>query len=246
MEPRTARTADEEQPQQRPSRRTVLAPEVRREAIVEAAHSVYVHKGIARTTMSDIARAAGVTRGLVYHYFPEPEQIVDAVLDRYVDGFVASVREWDAHRQVGRIDDALWDVVALFRHHMADRDPLRVDLLSIDNAALYRRYVDRAVEAVVDVLQVTTVEAYARRHRIDIVHVRETFVVLVHGLLGLVRTHPDTPPHVLAAIMRQTLHLGPSTPDVPGIDPEPDTASTEARPDDRGQQSPDVSPRRSE
>lgn len=215
MEPQAARER---------TRRTVLPPEVRRDAIVDAAHDVYVQKGIARTTTADIARAAGVTRGLVYHYFPDTEQIVDAVLDRYVEGFAASVREWDARRQVGRIDDAVRDVVALFRHHLATRDPLRLDLLSVDNAALYRRYVDRAVEAVVDALQVTTVEAYARRHRIAIVHVRETFVMLVHGLLGLVRTHPDTPETVLAAIMRQTLHLTADDPVEPVVDtvPEPD------------------------
>ncbi|GAA3811860.1 TetR/AcrR family transcriptional regulator [Cellulomonas soli] len=228
MEPRTAPAATTPARAGGRARRTVLPPEVRRDAIVDAAHAVFAEKGIARTTTSDIARAAGVTRGLVYHYFPETEQIVDAVLDRYVAGFAASVREWDARRQTGRIEDALRDIMVLFRNHLAARDPLRVDLLSVDNAALYRRYVDRAVEAVVDALQVTTVEAYARRHRIEIVHVRETFVVLVHGLLGLVRTHPDTPEHVLAAITRQTLHLdaGPEPLPAPQTEPASDEAPT--------------------
>jgi len=187
--------------------RTVLDPEERRTALLDAAERAYAERGMSRTTVSDVARAAGVTRGLVYHYFPTTEDLVDGVLDRRVEAFVASVREWDAGRTVGDIDGALRDVIALFRAQTRPDDPLRADLHRVENAALYQRFVDRAVTAVVDTLQLTTVEAYAARHELAIVHVRATFVVLLHGLIGLVRTDPDTPDHVLAALVRQTLRL---------------------------------------
>ena len=84
----------------------------------------------------------------------------------------------------------------------------REDLGSPENAGLYNRFVDLAVRAVVERLQVTTVEAYARAHQITIEYVGEVFYVLVYGLIGLVRSTPDVDDRVLVAIVRQTLHLG--------------------------------------
>ncbi len=187
--------------------RNVLPPHERAEAIVDAATSVYAAKGLSRTTVADVARAAHVTRGLVYHYFPEPDDLVDAVLDRLVAQFVDDVRAWDESRTVGAVGAALDDVVRLFRRQVRHHDPLRIDLRRVENAALYQRFIDRAVTAVVDRLQLTTVEDYARRHRIEISHVRETFVVLVHGLVALARVQPDVGDDVLAAVVRQVLRL---------------------------------------
>lgn len=187
--------------------RTVLDPERRREELLDAAERAYAERGISRTTVSDVARAAGVTRGLVYHYFPTTQDLLDGVLDRRVAAFAESVRAWDARRTVGDIEGALHDVIDLFRAQTRSDDPLRADLHRIENAALYQRFLDRAVTAVVDTLQITTVEAYSARHGLAIEHVRATFVVLVHGLVGLVRTEPEVPDAVLAALVRQTLRL---------------------------------------
>jgi len=189
------------------SPRTVLEPERRRAELLDAAERAYAERGLSRTTVSDVARAAGVTRGLVYHYFPTTEDLLDAVLARRVEAFVASVRAWDDTRTVGDVEGALRDVIALFRAQTTPADPLRADLRRPENAALYQRFVDAAVAAVVDALQVTTVEAYSARHGLAIEHVRATFVVLVHGLVGLVRTEPEVPDAVLATLVRQTLRL---------------------------------------
>jgi AcrR family transcriptional regulator len=196
--------------------RTVLDPGRRREELLDAAERAYAERGISRTTVSDVARAAGVTRGLVYHYFPTTQDLLDAVLDRRVAAFADSVRAWDARRTVGDIEGALHDVIELFRAQTRSDDPLRADLHRIENAALYQRFLDRAVAAVVDTLQITTVEAYSARHGLAIEHVRATFVVLVHGLVGLVRTEPEVPDTVLAALVRQTLRL-----DMVGRMPDP-------------------------
>ena len=185
--------------------RTVLDPEERRAALLDAAERTYAASGLSRTTVSDVARAAGVTRGLVYHYFPTTEDLLDAVLARRVAAFAESVRAWDDQRTVGDVEGALRDVIALFRAQTAPADPLRADLRRPENAALYQRFVDAAVGAVVDALQVTTVEAYSARHGLAIAHVRATFVVLVHGLVGLVRPEPAVPDAGPAGVGRQTL-----------------------------------------
>lgn len=186
--------------------RVVKAPDARRAEILTAGRALFSEQGIARTSIADVAARAGITRGLVYHYFEDKDTLVDAVLAGYVDQFVAGLREWDAAREVGNIDKALADCVALFRRYLG-RGQLGTGLPRIEDAALYNRFVDQAVRALVDSLQSTTVAAYAQRHRIEIEHVPETFYVLVHGLIGLVGSNPAIDDRVLMVIVRQTLHL---------------------------------------
>lgn len=162
---------------------------------------------IVAATRALFAECVGITRGLIYHYFGDKDGLVDVVLEGYVAEFVEAVREWDSQREVGNVDRALVDSIGLFRRVLETDDPLRADLHRAENAGLYLRFVDRAVEAVVDCLRSTTVEAYARRHEIAIGHVRETFYVLVYGLIGLTRSHPGIEDSVLIGIVRQTLYL---------------------------------------
>ncbi len=58
--------------------RTPKVVEDRREQIIEAALRVFAQKGFAGATNKDIARAAGITPGLIYHYFPSKEALLKA------------------------------------------------------------------------------------------------------------------------------------------------------------------------
>ena len=187
--------------------RSIKPPDVRKVEIVTATRALFREQGISRTTLKDVAERVGITRGLIYHYFGSMDGLVDVVLEAYVAEFVEAVREWDSQREVGNIDRALVDCIGMFRRELQTDDPLRADLHRAENAGLYLRFVDRAVEAVVDCIRATTVEAYARRHEIAIENVRETFTVLVYGLIGLTRSQPETEDSVLVGIVRQTLYL---------------------------------------
>lgn len=58
------------------------SPEETRELILDAAEGLFVEKGPDAYSVQDIARAAGVSRPLVLHYFAQYEEIVEAVLRR--------------------------------------------------------------------------------------------------------------------------------------------------------------------
>lgn len=51
-------------------------PQQRREEIISAAVSLFCEKGYEGTTIRDIARAVGVTEGLLYHYFPSKSALI--------------------------------------------------------------------------------------------------------------------------------------------------------------------------
>ncbi|WP_162925661.1 TetR/AcrR family transcriptional regulator [Isoalcanivorax indicus] len=56
--------------------------ELRRTSILDAAETVFFDKGFERSTMDDIARAAQLSRGLLYVYFRDKSAILGAVILR--------------------------------------------------------------------------------------------------------------------------------------------------------------------
>src|SRR5688572_30852495 len=60
-----------------------LAPEERREAILDAALSAFSDLGYTQATLNDVADRLGVTKGCLYHYFESKEQLlVELIRDR--------------------------------------------------------------------------------------------------------------------------------------------------------------------
>ncbi|MFC7648909.1 TetR/AcrR family transcriptional regulator [Streptosporangium lutulentum] len=55
------------------------------ERILSAALEVFSEKGYHNATISDITARAGVSRGLITYYFPGKQNLVDNLLDRYID-----------------------------------------------------------------------------------------------------------------------------------------------------------------
>ncbi len=61
--------------------RTPKVVEDRREQIIDAAVRVFAQKGFVRATNKDIAREAGITPGLIYHYFESKEALLQAIVE---------------------------------------------------------------------------------------------------------------------------------------------------------------------
>jgi AcrR family transcriptional regulator len=74
-----------------------LEPEQRRDQILDAANTLFAERGYDEVSIEDIASAAGVTRGLVHHYFGGRKQVYVALLER-----LGSVREEQLRKPVGR------------------------------------------------------------------------------------------------------------------------------------------------
>ncbi|MGF6590775.1 TetR family transcriptional regulator [Pseudomonas vranovensis] len=62
-------------------RRTKEEAQETRAQILEAAEKAFYKRGVARTTLADIAKEAGVTRGAIYWHFNDKAELVEAMLD---------------------------------------------------------------------------------------------------------------------------------------------------------------------
>jgi len=82
------------------------------EQILGAAASLFAERGYDGTTMAQVAKAAGVSKGLPYVYFPSKRELLDAVHLRAVDRWLKATLE---HLDVGR-EPAIVSLKKAFRH----------------------------------------------------------------------------------------------------------------------------------
>ena len=80
-----------------PTRYRRLNPAERRDQILDAANELFAERGYEDVLVEDIARAAGVTRGLVHHYFGGRKDVYIALLER-----LGGIREETLRPPVGR------------------------------------------------------------------------------------------------------------------------------------------------
>ena len=165
-------------------------------------HFVFTH-----TSVQDITNRLGVTRSLFYHYFKNKADVTSAVLDDYINDYIESLAYWNEQRHVGDIDHALRTIVKLLRVGLFENDPFHKALTSSENAALYLEFVNKVAHHTANYIIDTTVEDYRQLHEIRVEHLYETFYVLILGVIGYLRKHPDADDEVIADIIAQTLHM---------------------------------------
>lgn len=64
-----------------PNKREAQA-EARRNQLLDVARQLFAQQGMERTSIKDIAAAAGVAQGLIYHYFRSKDELFWAILER--------------------------------------------------------------------------------------------------------------------------------------------------------------------
>lgn len=203
----------------------------RRADIVAAARELYEEQGLSKTSVQDITNRVGVTRSLFYHYFPDKEAVTSAVLDDYIGDYLEALHHWNAERQRGNIEHALESVVRILRLGVFENDSFRRALASRENSALYLEFLNRVADRTATYIVETTVRDYETLHEIKIDHVYETFYVLIIGIVGFVRRHPEVDDEVLKDLIAQTLHMDRGTGPHDGPEHKPRESASRKRAD---------------
>ena len=183
----------------------------RKREIVACANELIEERGLAKASVSAITERMGVTRTLFYHYFPNKEDLINTILDSYVDEFVVELKKWNENRTEGDIEGSLNSIVVLLRNLLFNNNSahtsFRRALATSENASLYLRFINRAADATASYIVETTVADFNRLHKVRIDHIYETFYMLVLGIVGYVRQFPKTSDDILKDLIAQTLHF---------------------------------------
>lgn len=111
-----------------PAKRTRLRPQVRREQLIDSAARLVVAQGFLPLPAERLAKAAGVSKALVYTYFPEQYALFNSVLERELTALVAG--GLDTASQVRDLDQAAVLCAMIYFEHVARTGPLLNILMS--------------------------------------------------------------------------------------------------------------------
>jgi len=90
-----------------PTSYTRLAPAERRDQILDAANVLFAERGYEGSSIEDIATSAGVTRGLVHHYFGGRKEVYIALLERIGTGREEQLRPPVGRTPRARVEDSV-------------------------------------------------------------------------------------------------------------------------------------------
>ncbi len=91
--------------------RVTKTPDERKSEITDAAQQLFVERGFAQTKVSDIVKKIGVSQGVFYYYFTSKDEIVDEIINRYIQQIIqASLAvienpDFDAVKKLEKMSD---------------------------------------------------------------------------------------------------------------------------------------------
>lgn len=67
-------------------------PDERKNEILDAAEMLFGTKGYSKTTINDILNEVGIAKGTFYYYFQSKEEVMDAIVGRYIEAGVEAAK----------------------------------------------------------------------------------------------------------------------------------------------------------
>lgn len=125
-----------------PRKRTRLTPSARRDQILDEAARLLLEEGLYAVNMERLARDVGISKGLVYNYFPTRDALLTALLSREQ----AELRDRGMARalQAESYADLIRQTTGLYLEQTRDRGALIAALLSDPSVAKLMEAENRA------------------------------------------------------------------------------------------------------
>jgi AcrR family transcriptional regulator len=183
-------------PAKRPTWRDEKAEE-RRQQLIDTALEVFARKGFDKTSVRELAAAAGVAQGLMYHYFKSKDKLLEAVVERHsflpqLKSLLATLHNEAASKVLKAVGKQFFDLLGqkeslmnIFFHETQSHPIVPRIWRGIMNEgiALFQSYLDERVKA--GELKVHNTDVTARTLAYTIVLLRATSMAFHH------RTKPD-------------------------------------------------------
>ena len=171
--------------------------------ILDAAFECISDVGLGRTTVEDVARAAGIARQTVYRYFPSKDHLITALVLQEQEKFLDGIRA--AFAADPDLETALYDGM-LFSLRFAREHPLLDRLLGTDPETLLPYLTVRAAPVIRRargvLRQLLTQKAWVREDMLDAAVDAAVRVVQSYAL-----TPPDQPPEAIARGLARILTI---------------------------------------
>ncbi|KAA0024367.1 TetR/AcrR family transcriptional regulator [Antrihabitans cavernicola] len=183
-----------------------MAPEQRREQLLDAVLQVIVEHGAHKVSIDTVARTAGVSRPVVYSLFDDSDQLLRASLDREeaaaLHDVAGAIPRTDGDDAVVAVRDALGNFLDAVQ---SAPDRWRAVFTLVDsNTPAFRRRIDRGRQALIESLA-DFVQSVARSE-VDVELTARALYSLYWDSGRLVLSEPETfPPSRILAFAETVL-----------------------------------------
>lgn len=125
--------------------RITKSPDERRQEIINTAKELFAANGFAKTSVSDIANKIGIAKGLFYYYFKTKNDVMNAVIEQYLD--VTEQRVCEIIQDTGRdYTDRLGEMLRTIIDLSADAEQVFAELKSNDRFMFHQSILEYAAK----------------------------------------------------------------------------------------------------
>lgn len=110
-------------------RRTKEDALLTREKLLDTAELLFSSRGVARTSLQDIAQAAGMTRGAIYWHFEDKAELFSAMMERAIMPMEEALNDLTEHPDkdpIKQVRDAMLGALKLIAHDERTRRVMEI------------------------------------------------------------------------------------------------------------------------
>lgn len=192
------------------TKRQRLAPEVRRERLVEAATQVFAERGYEGARVEQIADAADVSPGLLYRHFEGKQELYTEILQLANRQLMAHLAEAAAPKlpTVERVRAGLDAFFTFVENHRQLWQMLMKDVLEPDIADIREEVTRRSVQAVAALAAQDYEGGGDMPHEVELEGVAVQVVGAAVSLASWWNDHPELPRRMMVNLAMEVLWVG--------------------------------------
>lgn len=109
----------------------------KKEFILDVAEKMFIEQGFDQTSIAQILDATQIAKGTLYYYFTSKEEIMDAIIERWIEQSFEQVRNWVERKQLPILERLIGALASL--NMQKDGQELLDHLHAPQNALLHEK-----------------------------------------------------------------------------------------------------------
>lgn len=128
----------------------------KKDFILDTAQELFMEQGFDQTSISQILEATQIARGTLYYYFSSKEEIMDAIIERTIEGAFTASQSFADNRELTVLERLAGSMAALNLNHQEGKEVL-LHLNQPQNALLHEKtnqiLLERAPQILLPIIQ---------------------------------------------------------------------------------------------
>ena len=162
-------------------------PTKKKQEIVEISKNLIDEKGVNNVSIRDIVKNVGMAQGLFYYYFKSKEEILEIIINEYVEAFCIELEnsvdgiqmKYDNWKE--KIETTIKMLVKLYKDNTSPLEKFN----NKKNKDLYMSMVYATIDRLANLIEKVITEALSSGF-IKLNHPKETAYVLIYGIIDLI------------------------------------------------------------